>query len=101
MHCCVTDLRAKKVINAKNGCVLGSVCDVEIDTCTGKVVEIVIYGKLRCFGFGGRDEDIRIRWEDISVIGDETILVCFEHSDKPPEKPPKKGTKSPFDGLFR
>ncbi len=98
MRCCITDLRNKKVINAKNGCVLGNVCDVEIDTCTGKVVEIVIYGRLRCCGLMGRDEDIRISWDDISVIGDETVLVCIDHFDKPPPKPPKK---SPFEGLFR
>lgn len=98
MRCCITDLRSKKVINAKSGSVIGNVCDVEIDTCTGKVVEIVIYGRLKCFGFAGREDDIRIRWEDISVIGDETILVCPEHFEKPPPKPPKK---SPFDGLFR
>lgn len=97
MRCCITDLRNKKVINAKNGCVLGNVCDVEIDTCTGKVVEIVIYGRMRCFGLMGRDEDIRISWDDISVIGDETILVCIDRLEKPP-KPPKK---SPFEGLFR
>ena len=98
MRCCITDLRNKKVINAKNGCVLGNVCDVEIDTCTGKVVEIVIYGRLRCCGLMGRDEDIRISWDDISVIGDETVLVCIERFEKPPPKPPKK---SPFEGLFR
>ena len=98
MRCCITDLRNKKVINAKNGCVLGNVCDVEIDICTGKVVEIVIYGRMRCFGLMGRDEDIRISWDDISVIGDETILVCIDRLEKPPPKPPKK---SPFDGLFR
>ncbi|MDD6021255.1 MAG: YlmC/YmxH family sporulation protein [Oscillospiraceae bacterium] len=98
MRCCITDLRNKKVINAKNGCVLGNVCDVEIDTCTGKVVAIVIFGKLRCFGLMGRDDDIKIAWEDISVIGDETILVCVDNIDKPHIKPPKK---SPFEGLFR
>lgn len=98
MHCCVTDLRCKKVINAKNGCVLGCVNDVQIDTCTGKVVEIVIYGKLKCCGLAGREDDIKIRWEDISVIGDETILVCPDHFEKPPPKMPKK---SVFDGLFR
>lgn len=97
MRCCVADLRCKKVINSKNGCVLGTVGDVEVDTCTGKVVEIVIFGRLKCCGFAGREDDIRIKWEDISVIGDETIIVCLDRFEKPP-KPPKK---SVFDGLFR
>ena len=30
MNCCVTDLRDKEVINLKDGCRLGCVCDAEI-----------------------------------------------------------------------
>lgn len=36
MNCCVTDLRNKEVVNKKDGTRLGNVCDVEVDTCTGK-----------------------------------------------------------------
>ena len=31
MHCCLTEMRYKEVINNSNGCRLGHVCDVEID----------------------------------------------------------------------
>lgn len=77
MNCCVTDLRNKEVVNKKDGTRLGNVCDIEVDTCTGKVVAIVIYGR-RSFGIFGRFDDIRICWEDIDVIGDDIILVCHE-----------------------
>lgn len=75
--CCVTDLHCKEVINQKNGCRLGRVNDVEIDTCTSKVTALIIYGRQKCFGLLGRDDDIRIEWENIKIIGDDTILVCY------------------------
>lgn len=76
MNCSITELRNKEVINAKNGCRLGCVSDVEIDTCSGCLVSIIIWGRGRCLGLMPRDEDIRICWKDIEVIGDDTILVC-------------------------
>lgn len=98
MSCCsITDLRNKEVISAKTGCRLGCVSDVEIDTCNGKLVSIIIWGKSKCGGLFGRDEDFRICWEDIEVIGDDTILVCKEPEHRPPQ-PCKRGF---FDGFFR
>lgn len=78
MNCCITDLRCKEVINAKTGCRLGPVSDVEIDTCSGCIVSIIIWGKGKCFGLFGKEEDIKICWKDIEVIGDDTILVCAD-----------------------
>lgn len=83
MNCFITDLNEKEVINLCDGTRLGNVCDVEIDTCTGCLVSIIIYGKGKCFGFLGRDGDIRICWNDIKVIGDDTILVDIKLPDKP------------------
>ncbi|MEG1845308.1 MAG: YlmC/YmxH family sporulation protein [Oscillospiraceae bacterium] len=97
MNCCATDMREKEVINLKDGCRLGSVCDVEVDTCSGRLVAIIIYGKNKAFGFGGREDDIKINWEDIEVIGDDTILVNF---DCPKACKPQKH-KNPIESLFR
>lgn len=96
MNCCVTDLRNKEVINSKNGCRLGQVCDVEIDTCTGCIVSIIIWGRPKCFGFFGREEDIKICWNEIEVIGDDTILVCCESTAG--KQKPRRGT---LESLFR
>ena len=96
MNCCVTDLRDKKVINSKNACVLGNVCDVEVDCQSGQVTALIIYGKSRCLGLMGRDEDCKIKWKDVEVIGEETILVCTDISAFP--KPKKGGL---FDNFFR
>lgn len=98
MNCCVTDLREKEIINLKDGCRLGSVCDVEIDTCTGRVLALIVFGKSKFMGFGARTDDIRIAWEEIEVIGDDTILVRF---DCPAACKPSPKKKSALDSLFR
>ncbi len=98
MNCCITDLRCKEVINAKSGCRLGQVSDVEIDTCTGCVVSVIIWGRSKCFGLFGREEDMKISWQEIEVIGDDTILVCSECGC---EKNSQRSKKGLFDGLFK
>lgn len=75
MICRLADLRNKEVINIKDGMRLGCVCDAELDTCTAKLLSIIVYGRPRWFGLLGREEDIIIKWCDIEVIGEDTILV--------------------------
>ena len=75
MRCRVVDMRNKEVINVKTGVRLGCVSDVEIDTKDAKLLAIVIYGRLRWCGLLGREEDIIIKWDDIEIIGEDTILV--------------------------
>lgn len=68
-------MRAKEVVNVDNGCRLGCVTDVEIDTCTGCLVSITVFcGKGVC-GFLGRGEEFTVCWKDIVVIGSDMILV--------------------------
>ena len=75
--CRVADFRYKDVVCVNDGTRLGCVCDVEIDTGTASLVSIVIYGKYRLFGLLGREDDIVIGWNDIQLIGEDTILVNY------------------------
>lgn len=75
MLCRIDDLRNKQVVCVGDGCVLGYVSDIEMDTESGALTAIVIFGRLRFFGLLGREDDIVIPWEDIKVIGGETVLV--------------------------
>ncbi|MCD7775165.1 MAG: YlmC/YmxH family sporulation protein [Clostridiales bacterium] len=75
MRCSVTSLCDKDIITVSGGLKLGTVGDVEFDCETGKITCIVICGKSGFLGLTGKTEDIRINWEDIRVIGDDTILV--------------------------
>lgn len=71
----IADLKNKQLVCMSDGAVLGYLGDVEFDVINGKITSFIIYGRLRLFGLLGRDEDIRIPFEEISVIGNETILV--------------------------
>ena len=95
MNCRMADMRSKEVINVKDGSRLGCVCDIEIDTATAKIYALVIYGRLRLFGLLGREDDIVIRWDDIEVIGDDTILVCYNNNCSRVRK------RGPLSGFFR
>lgn len=75
MLCRLNDLKNKYVINVRNGSRLGTVYDVEIDTASATVRALVIRGRWRFFGLLGREEDVFIKWSDIEVIGEDTILV--------------------------
>jgi len=80
MNCRVTELKHKDVINSYNGCKIGTVDDVEIDTKTAHVCSIIIYGNLRFFGLMGRHDDFVIPWELIEIIGEDAILVKCDHT---------------------
>ena len=98
MGCCrVTELRHKEVINSTNGCRIGFVDDVEVNTENARVVAIVIYGRQKFFGFFGRYEDLVIKWENIQLIGEDTILVshCPIHYNNK-----QKRAKLPFVSFF-
>ena len=94
-HCRITDLNAKDVICMRDGQRIGCVSDVEVNTCDGRLVAIVVWGKPRLFGLLGRGDDCVIPWEDIHLIGEDAILV---ESERPRYKE-RKGNG--FFGLFR
>ena len=97
MNCFITDMREKEVINLKDGCRLGNVCDVEFDTCSGTIVSITIFGKSKLFGLLGKCDDIKICWNNIKVIGDDTILVDIVL----PEHCKKQTNDGIFESLFK
>jgi YlmC/YmxH family sporulation protein len=96
--CCrVTELRYKDVISVEDGCRLGCVADVEIDTCSARVIALVVEGKGKFFGLFGKCEEYVIYWKDIVIIGEDAILVRFCRPHREP-KPPKKAF---FENLFQ
>ncbi|MGN0663814.1 MAG: YlmC/YmxH family sporulation protein [Negativibacillus sp.] len=85
MICRIQEFRYKDVVCVEDGTRLGYVGDVELDTKTAQLKSIVIYGKYRWFFFG-REEDIIVPWEEIRIIGEDTILVNVA----PPHKAPRR-----------
>ena len=83
-------LRYKEIINLCTGHRLGFVGDVELDLSTGKVLSLIVPGRLRCFGLLGREEDYVIPFECISRIGDDIILAEVQgeyRREKCPRRP--------------
>lgn len=74
MLCRIQEFRYKDVVCMEDGTRLGYVGDVEIDTETAQLRSIVIYGKYHWLFFA-REEDIVVPWEEIRLIGEDTILV--------------------------
>ena len=75
MKCSINSLCDKDVISIESGRNIGTVSDVEFDTCTGCITALIICGKQGFFGLVSKTEDIRINWSDIEVIGNDSILI--------------------------
>jgi len=89
MPCRLQELRKKEVINASDGCRIGYVDDLEIDTKDAKVISLVVYGRNRLLSLiFGHSDDVYISWEKICLIGEDAILV-----DSSVQKMPNKAKK--------
>ena len=80
------DLKSKEVVNLKDGARLGRVDDLCIEEKDATVRALVIFGRLKCFGLLGREDDLTICWDEIEMIGEDTILVCPKHQLHPKQK---------------
>ena len=67
-----SDLMKKEVVNVYDGCKLGYICDLDIDTLCGRVNAIFV--PKGCRPFRKRDYYI-IKWEQIERLGCDTVLV--------------------------
>lgn len=69
------ELLEKDIINMKNGEIIGTFDDVEIDVENGKIIAFYIEEGSRFMGILGKSKTRRIRWEDIIRIGVDVIIV--------------------------
>ena len=83
MVCRLADLRNKEVINIKDGNCLGAICDVEIESEKAQVIAVVVRGRFRFFGLFGKGEEFVIPWDQVKVIGEDAVLVCFDRCPEP------------------
>ena len=75
MICSLSELKQKEIIDITDGTKIGFVDDVEIDLDNSSVTSLVVYGRPRFFGLFGKDDDLIIRCDEISVVGKDTILI--------------------------
>lgn len=89
------DLKNKEVVNIKNGCRIGNVDDVCFDSQTARIISLVVFGRLKCFGLFGREDNIVICWDEIEIIGEDTVLICPKRCLES-----RRQRKNPFKWLF-
>ena len=79
------ELKIKEVIGVNNGNRFGYVGDVELDPDSGRVLGLIIPGRLRLLGLLGREKPVVIPWQAIRRFGEDTVLVNLEKNDAEPE----------------
>ena len=77
----ICELRMKEVINICDGKRLGFITDVEIDSCTGCVVALIVPGPGKLCSFLGRDTEYIIPWKCVKQIGNDIILVEIDEDE--------------------
>lgn len=93
----LSDLRRKEIVDTKTGAILGRADDISFDSETAEVLSMIIYGRPKFFGFFGRDSDLRVKFEDVSLIGKDAILVnAAEYLPTRDEKGTEKEEKFKF-----
>ena len=68
----MSDLEKKEVVNIYDGCRLGYICDVEIDTLCGRINAVFVP---KCRKGFKKKQYISIKWDQIERIGADTVLV--------------------------
>lgn len=89
------ELRKKDVIQMISGVNLGRVDDLRFDRQRARLEGLILLGRPKLFGLLGYQENLFVPWEDIELIGVDTILV---HTVAPTQEKPSK--ENFFEGFF-
>ena len=73
MVCCIAELCRKDVIDVETGNRIGYVADVDVETCSGQLAALSV--KQDTLFSLKPPPPIKVKWCDIVVIGQETVLV--------------------------
>jgi YlmC/YmxH family sporulation protein len=98
MNTTVGKLSEKQIINMRDGSCLGTISDIEIDICTGRIVAICIEIKGSMLFSKSERQTVRVLWEEIQTVGEDAILVNIDQKLCICEKPAKNNFLSK---LFR
>ena len=87
------ELMHREVISLQSGSKIGFADDLILDVQNARIVSLVIYGSHRWFS---DREDLYIPWEELKLIGEDTVLVGDVSRKK---QPAVRGIKSLFGRL--
>ena len=70
----LSDLQNKDIVNIIDGKKIGNIIDVSLDE-TGKMISLIVSkSKFNLFN----NSEIEIKWDQISKIGEDVILIDFK-----------------------
>lgn len=75
----LSELQNKEIVNVSDGRNIGSIIDVRIDEHSGKIISFLIEPSKNFFSLFNRGKDTEIPWENISMIGEDVILVNMKN----------------------
>ena len=75
MTCRIAELQYKELVDITDGTRYGCIGDLEVDTESGAIQNIIVYGRSRAFGLLGRENDLIFPWSAIKRIGADLILI--------------------------
>ena len=73
------ELSCKEVVNICDGKRLGYTENLEINMVDGKIISLIIPGPSKMFGLIQSQEDYVIPFGKIVKVGDDVILVEYDH----------------------
>lgn len=83
MNTRIGEMRDKQVLNVQDGTLVGFVEDLEFDCNQGCITALIVHCKARGFFAFAKEEEISVKWGDIAVIGEDSVLIRFEEMKKP------------------
>ena len=92
----ICELKTKEVINECSCKRLGFICDVDIDICSGCIVNIIVPGPAKFCGAFGRDMEFVIPFKCVKSIGEDIVIVCINEDDMLKKMNPKDRMKDIF-----
>lgn len=73
MH--LSELQNKDIVNVIDGKNIGTIIDAKIDAKTGNIISFIIEPNKNFFSFLNKGKDTEILWKNITMIGEDVILV--------------------------
>ncbi|MCL2484031.1 MAG: YlmC/YmxH family sporulation protein [Firmicutes bacterium] len=75
----LTELRKKEVVNIFDGKILGVICDIVFEQCSGKILGFVVPGNRRLFSLLKSNTDIFVPYHCILKVGADIILIEIKY----------------------
>lgn len=74
----INGMKTMEVIDVNTGSKLGFIKDIKLDCDAQKVTAIILQGEVK--GWFGKSDDIEIKWDNITKIGIDVILVDYANA---------------------